>query len=178
LPDADCESHWIYGDINETELRAGSSTLRDLLDIVQADMGSDAVVELDQELVLSLNCLNCNTHEQVLKPLSAVSFEAGHCPNCGEMRDVNMNHTISGEEDFADRTLLSVGVPMLHIVRATNGGEYRFYELTGDLDEALHFSHFSEAVHTPAPTPRVQLGDEVEAAPEAGDASRRVHLID
>lgn len=178
LPDADCESHWIYGDINETELRAGSSTLRDLLDIVRGDMGNEAMIELDQELVLTLNCLNCNTSEQVLKPLSAVSFEAGHCPNCGEMRDVNMTHIISGEEDFLDRTLQSVGVPLLHIVRATNGGEYRFYELTGDLDAALHFRHFSEAVHTPTPAPRVQLGEEVEAAPENNDAGRRVHLID
>lgn len=178
LPDADCESHWIYGDINETELRAGSSTLRDLLDVVRGDMGNEAMIELDQELVLTLNCLNCNTSEQVLKPLSAVSFEAGHCPNCGEMRDVNMTHIISGEEDFLDRTLQSVGVPLLHIVRATNGGEYRFYELTGDLDDALHFSHFSEAVHTPTPAPRVQLGEEVEAAPESNDAGRRVHLID
>jgi hypothetical protein len=30
----------------------------------------------------------------------------------------------------------------LHILRAQNGSEYRFYELTGDLPDALHFRHF------------------------------------
>jgi hypothetical protein len=96
------------------------------------------------------------------------------------MRDVNMTHAIGGDEDFLDRTLASIGVPSLHILRATNGSEYRFYELTGDLGEALHFSHFSEAVPAPVPTPRVQLGEQVEVAADEqnGDASKRVHLID
>jgi len=180
LPDADCESHWIYGEINELPLRAESSTLRELLDLVQADLGASAVLELDQELVLSLNCMNCNTSEQVLKPLSAVTFEAGHCPNCGQMREVNLTHTIHGDEDFADRTLLSVGVPRLHILRATNGTEFRFYELTGDMHEALHFSHFSEAVPAPAAVPRVQLGDVVENEPDlqTNHAGKKIHLID
>jgi hypothetical protein len=35
-----------------------------------------------------------------------------------------------------------LGVPQLHILRAYNAQEYRFYELSGDLDDALHFSHF------------------------------------
>ena len=49
---------------------------------------------------------------------------------------------ITGEENFLHRTLASVGVPPLHIIRAHNGEEYRFYELTGDLPDALHFRHF------------------------------------
>ena len=32
----------------------------------------------------------------------------------------------------------------MHIVRAHNGVQYRFYELTGDLPEALHFHHFEQ----------------------------------
>jgi hypothetical protein len=52
---------------------------------------------------------------------------------------------ITGEENFLHRTLSSVGVPALHILRAQNGLEYRFYELTGDLPEALHFRHFDRS---------------------------------
>ncbi len=51
---------------------------------------------------------------------------------------------ISGEENYLHRTLASVGVPPLHILRAHNGIDYRFYELTGDLPEALHFRHFEQ----------------------------------
>ncbi len=179
LADTDCESHWIYGDITELPLRAGSNTLSDLLAVAQSDLGTDAIIELDEELVLSLNCLNCNTVEHVLKPMSDVTFEAGHCPTCGQMREVNLTHTIRGDEEFLDRTLASVGVPALHILRATNGSEFRFYELTGDLEQALHFSDFSEAVPTVPPAPRVQLGASVEE-PEMAEEheDKRIHFVD
>lgn len=173
LADEHCESHWIYGEVQETPQRAASTTLREMLDVVQADLGRDAIIELDEELVLSLNCMNCNTVEQVLKPMSDVSFEAGHCPVCGQMREVNLTHTIRGDEEFVDRTLSSVGVPMLHILRATNGREFRFYELSGDLDEALHFSHFAEA----RPAARVQFA-EVDGDSGEPQPAKRIHLID
>lgn len=179
LSDADCESHWIYGEITELPLRAASNTLHDLLTVAQSDLGSDAIFELDEELVLSLNCMNCNTVEHVLKPMSDVTFESGHCPTCGQMREVNMTHTIRGEEDFLHRTLASVGVPPLHILRATNGREFRFYELTGDLEEALHFRDFTEAVPTLTSVHRVQLGETVEEVKvNEEQLSKKIHLID
>jgi adenylyltransferase/sulfurtransferase len=179
LPDAECESHWIYGEVTELPLHAESNTLRDLLAMAQTDLGSDAIIELDEELVLSLNCMNCNTVEHVLKPMSDVTFEAGHCPTCGQMREVNLTHTIRGDEDFADRTLASVGVPPLHILRATNGSEFRFYELSGDLEKALHFSDFMEAVHAIPAAPRVQLGATVEEPISNEEVEdKRIHLID
>ena len=144
-PRDDCESHWTYGEITELPARAERTTLADLLRIARADLGPDAMLELDQELITSLECPNCHTVENILRPLSEVTFEAGHCPTCGVLRESTLTHVISGEEDFLHRTLSSVGIPSLHIVRAHNGIEYRFYELTGDLPEALHFRHFEQA---------------------------------
>ncbi len=141
----DCESHWTYGEITELPARAERTTLADLLRIARADLGPDAMIELDQELITALECPNCHTTEKILKPLSAVSFEAAHCPVCGILREATMTHVVTGEEKFLHRALSSVGVPPLHILRAQNGVEYRFYELTGDLGEALHFSHFAQA---------------------------------
>lgn len=146
VPREDCESHWVYGDITELPARAERTTLHDLLRIARVDLGQQAVIELDQELVTSLECPKCHTMEQVLKPLSEITFEAGHCPTCGTLRDAQFTHTITGEENFLHRTLASIGVPPLHVLRAQNGTEYRFYELTGDLSEALHFSHFEQNV--------------------------------
>jgi len=72
-----------------------------------------------------------------------------------------MTHTIHGDENFLSRTLASIGIPPLHILRAYNTEEYRFYELTGDLNDALHFNHFerpsSEA--TIKLTGRIKLKD-------------------
>jgi molybdopterin/thiamine biosynthesis adenylyltransferase/DNA-binding transcriptional regulator YhcF (GntR family) len=177
VPREDCESHWTYGEIIELPARAEHTTLEDLLRIARADLGVEAVIELDQELITSLSCPVCHTIEQVLKPLSTVSFEAGHCPTCGTLRETEMTHVITGEENFLHRTLANVGVPPLHILRAHNGQEYRFYELTGDLPEALHFHDF-EQIKLPKPARgRVRLKEEFHLKPDTNNPARgRVRL--
>ena len=163
-PRDDCESHWTYGEITELPARAERTTLADLLRIARADLGPDAMIELDQELITQLECPNDHTVEQILRPLSEVTFEAGHCPTCGVLRESTLTHLISGEETFLHRSLASVGVPPLHIVKAHNGLQYRFYELTGDLPDTLHFHDFEQA--------RISL------APAASASRKRVHLKD
>ena len=141
-PVEDCESHWTYGAITELPLRADTTTLEDMLRIAHRELGQEAVLELDQELVLALFCPNCGTREEVLQPISDVGFNRAHCPTCGILRETELSHAITGNEHFLTRTLASVGVPALHIIRAYNAQEYRFYELSGDLPDTLHFSHF------------------------------------
>ncbi|MBA4421394.1 MAG: hypothetical protein C0391_09625, partial [Anaerolinea sp.] len=89
----DCESHWIYGDIVELPARANRTTLGELLQIARLDLGSQAVLDLDQEIILSLECSTCKTTEEVLKPISQVSFQGAHCPVCGNLREIQMTHT-------------------------------------------------------------------------------------
>jgi hypothetical protein len=116
----------------------------------------------------------------VLRPLSEVSFEAGHCPSCGLLRETQMTHVLTGDEPYLHRTLASIGVPPLHVLRAHNGNEYRFYELTGDLPEALHFRHFEPGDGAAPPSPdgsRIRLGGEVGLTELAsGPAHGRVVL--
>ena len=166
VPREECESHWAYGEINELPARAERTTLQDLLRIARSDLGEQAIIELDQELVTSLECQSCHSLEQVLRPMSEITFEAGHCPTCGILRDAQFTHVITGDENFLHRTLSSVGVPPLHILRAQNGLEYRFYELTGDLPEALHFRHFERNGSEP-----LQIGERIRLKGE-------VHLSD
>jgi molybdopterin/thiamine biosynthesis adenylyltransferase/DNA-binding transcriptional regulator YhcF (GntR family) len=175
----DCQSHWIYGDITELpDCTAEGTTVQELLDIVRRDLGEDSILELDQEIVLGLECAACNTYSDVFRPLSRVDFNEGLCPACGELRQVHMTHIISGDEPFLDRSLRAIGVPPLHIIRARNTSEYRFYELTGDEAATLHFNHFAN--HYPAlagnggervsikvsSKPRVKLGKVIEEEPE------------
>jgi molybdopterin/thiamine biosynthesis adenylyltransferase len=175
----DCESHWTYGEVTQLPARAERTTLEELLRIARADLGPEAVLELDQELIVSLTCPNDHVVEPVLRPLNQVTFEAGHCPTCGVLREAELTHVITGQEAFLHRTLASVGVPPLHVLRAHNGLDYRFYELTGDLPEALHFRHFEQAVK-PRPAdapPRIQLTGEVDIKDAPANPARgRVRL--
>jgi molybdopterin/thiamine biosynthesis adenylyltransferase/DNA-binding transcriptional regulator YhcF (GntR family) len=168
----DCESHWVYGDIAELpDRRATNTTLAQMLEIARTQLGHEAVLELDQEIVLALECHACHTLTEVLKPVSRVSLEEGHCPGCGELREVHMSHVITGDEPFLERTLLSIGVPPLHILRARNSVEYGFFELTGDLEETLHFAHFTTPPSEdrlrvrPRSRPRIRLGPYVRPEP-------------
>jgi adenylyltransferase/sulfurtransferase len=161
-PREDCESHWNYGDITELPARAERTTLDDILRIACADLGLNAVIELDQELVTKLECPNCHTVEEVLRPLSEVTLEDGNCPTCGILREASLTHTITGEETFLHRTLSSVGVPPLQIIRAHNGVEYRFYELSADLDDALHFRHFESSIKINAKPSRIRIKGKVQ----------------
>ncbi len=168
----DCESHWIYGDITELpDQRASDTTLAQMLAIARAELGDEAILELDQELVVALECHACRTVTEVLRPVSRVSLEEGRCPGCGELRETHMTHILTGNEPYLERSLLSVGVPPLHIVRARNSVEYRFFELTGDLETTLHFAHFVEPaaegrlVIRPRSRPRIKLGPFVPARP-------------
>jgi adenylyltransferase/sulfurtransferase len=147
VPQADCESHWSYGEVVELPARAEHTTLADMLRIARADLGPQAVIELDQELILSL------------------------------LRETRMTHLITGDETFLHRTLASVGVPKLHILRANNEHEFRFYELTGDLPEALHFRHFEGTAPDSAAAGRIRLGEAFAPdAPRGNPAHGRIML--
>jgi hypothetical protein len=178
--DEDCESHWHYGQITELpQATAESTTVQEMLDIARRDLGNDAVLELNNEIVLSLYCPVDDTTTEVFRPLTRVSFEEGLCPICGNLRQVNMTHIITGEEPFVDRSLSEIGVPSLHILRARNTLEYRFYELTGDLRNALRFDDFAvpgrgERISDAVPKsvrgstkPRIKLGSKSEQTTEA-----------
>jgi len=181
VPREECESHWTYGEITELPTRAERATLDDMLRIARADLGPDAIIELDQELVTSLECPNCHSREEVLRPVSEITFEAGHCPTCGELREAQFTHMITGEEGFLHHTLAHVGVPKLHILRAHNGYEYRFYELTGDLPEALHFRHFEKTIpfDEPKTGSRIRLKDEVRLTDSpTNPAKDRIRILD
>jgi hypothetical protein len=181
VPRDECESHWTYGEITELPARAERATLDDLLRIARADLGPEAIIELDQELVTSLECSSCHSMEEVLRPVSEITFEAGHCPTCGELREAQFTHMITGEENFLHHTLAHVGIPQLHILRAHNGFEYRFYELTGDLPDALHFRHFERTVREKEQQigGRIRLKEEVRLVdPPTNPARDRIRILD
>ena len=178
----DCESHWNYGDITELpQHTAAGTTLAEMLRLARAELGVEALLELDQELVLALECPACGTTTPVLRPVSQVTLEEGHCPGCGELRQVHLTHVITGDEPFLGRTLLSIGVPPLHIIRARNSQEYRFFELTGDLPTTLHFAHFRPEERRERgrvrlkPRPQIKLGAPAPEPPLKVRPPVRVH---
>ena len=82
----------------------------------------------------------CGNVEPIFKRRARLYEDEAICPNCGAKREMNMTHRITGDEDFLERTFAEMDVPPLGIIRARNGGERVYFELTGDKETFLQFA--------------------------------------
>jgi len=136
-----CMSHSRLEPIVELpDATAAATTLADLLATARGQLGPEAVLEFDSELVISMVCGSCGNEEPIFKRMARLYEDAATCPTCGAKREMQMTHRISGEEDFLNRTFAEVDVPPLGIIRARNGSERVYYELTGDKATFLQFA--------------------------------------
>ncbi|MBW7959272.1 MAG: ThiF family adenylyltransferase [Candidatus Promineofilum sp.] len=136
-----CMSHSTLDPIVELpEASADKTTLAELLAVARERLGPEAVLEFDSELVVSMVCGSCGNVEPMFQRMARLYEEAAVCPHCGTKREMQMTHRIDGTEDFLDRTLAQVDVPPLGIIRARNGSERLYFELTGDEATFLQFA--------------------------------------
>lgn len=120
------------------EATAVKTTLADLLAIAREKLGDEAVLEFSHELVISMTDAITGDVEMVFKRMARLTEDVLIGPS-GVQREMQLTHRITGDEDFLDKTLAEVDVPPLGIIRATNGKERVYYELTGDKAAVLHF---------------------------------------
>lgn len=133
----DCSSHDTYINIIELPGKSDSTTIFDLLKKTRQDLGSDAVLDLQHELVYELKCECCQkSHKQVVL-LDRLTREQVVCPECGKMREMLMTHTVKGDEDFLNCTVSELGFPMLDIFTGRVGLNRRHYEISGDVNNLL-----------------------------------------
>jgi adenylyltransferase/sulfurtransferase len=136
----DCMSHYRLDPIQELPgSSAGNTTLSGLLGIARDKLGAKTVLEFDSELVVSMTCDRCGEEKPVFKRMARLYEQESVCPNCGSKREMKLTHRISGEEPFLERTMADVDVPPLGIIRARNGQQRIYYELTGDRESFLKF---------------------------------------
>lgn len=136
-----CMSHSTLDPIVELpEATAAGTTLAELLATARDRLGPEAVLEFDSELVVSMVCGACGDVEPIFQRMARLYEESAVCPHCGAKREMNMTHRIDGTEDFIGRTPAEIDVPPLGIIRARNGSERVYYELTGDEATFLQFA--------------------------------------
>jgi len=136
-----CMSHSRLEPIEELpEATAAGTTLAEVLAAARERLGDAAVLEFDSELVVSMTCGACGNVEPIFKRMARLYEDEAICPNCGAKREMNMTHRITGDEDFLERTFAEMDVPPLGIIRARNGGERVYFELTGDKETFLQFA--------------------------------------
>jgi adenylyltransferase/sulfurtransferase len=129
----DCPTHEAYSPWEVLPNSVGDTRVGDFLERVRSDLGPDAVIELNQDVLASLRCEKCGEDEPVYASLGKVTEKQGRCPKCGAHRVPQTFHTIgSGRMDVLDRTLAEIGVPAWDVLGGRAGLEQRFYEFQGD----------------------------------------------
>lgn len=136
--DDDCPAHEPFEPLNVLDWRAAETRVGDLLERVRSDLGADAIVETNQDLLAALACARCGEEEPVYASLGKVTEARGRCPRCGDPRTPRVFHTLDGADaSLNDRTLGAIGVPPWDVLGGRAGLTMRYYELAGDRGEVL-----------------------------------------
>ena len=111
-----------------------TTTLADLLTIARGMIGPEAALEFSGEIVISMTDPESGDEQFYFKRMARLTEREYLSPTSGLRRDMHLTHRVTGEEDFLNRTLAEFDQPPLAIIRARNGKERIYLELTGDKD--------------------------------------------
>ena len=126
----DCMSHDIYENIQEMQWSVYEQSLSDLLKTVRADLGQNAVIELDRDIATEAVC-SCGKQKDLYLPVHKLKGHMLTC-DCGKQMSFQSIHTIKGDEPFLDMTAAQIGIPPLHIISGRAGTTLKYYEFSAD----------------------------------------------
>lgn len=135
-----CLSHETYPEPKPLALGHGA-TARDLFTAIErtGDVGGyemTQVLQLDRDLVTTLDCEKCGLVRPVFRPRVVVGMKQAECPKCAALCKPRMISAVEWNSEHATHTLAELGVPPYDVVRVTFGeGWDGFYLLNGDADE-------------------------------------------
>jgi adenylyltransferase/sulfurtransferase len=134
----DCLSHESYSDVIELPL-SSTHTAFDLFAAVRShtgDMG-DSQLLLDRDLVVSVECLVCQTSRPILQPASSVGMRLAICPECGEMSKPHLTGHIESGQELAREPLSRLGIPAFDVVRVATSSRVWCVQLAADRDQVV-----------------------------------------
>jgi adenylyltransferase/sulfurtransferase len=132
----DCPSHDAMSPIEKLPWSVTETTVGQFLERVRRDLGPAALIEVNQDLLASLECPKCQATTPRYGSLGKVTEAEGQCPQCGAPRTPHMYHTIA-DDGALEKPLHELGIPRWDILAGRNGDVQRFYEFAGDRDRAL-----------------------------------------
>jgi molybdopterin/thiamine biosynthesis adenylyltransferase len=134
----DCMSHFTYESVTELARKSSEWTLEGLRRRGVEDLDApDVVVEFTRDIVRELECPACGAKEEVFAPLGSIKYEQGRCPRDGEMRAVKTIHSYDGSEDFGERSLDKLGLPLFDVFTVRTAENEKAYLMAGDRSAVL-----------------------------------------
>lgn len=128
----DCMSHDTYEEICEKPWSAAEKRLCDMLSEIRSEMGEKAVLELGRDIATRAQCSGCGATKELFTPVHKLRGSDMVCPACGASMHFDSVHTLTGEEDFLEKTAGEIGIPPLDIIGGRVGMNMNYYEFTND----------------------------------------------
>ena len=132
----DCMSHDLYDNIKEMNWSAREITIKDVLEQASKDLGDGAIIEFDRDIATTATCV-CGHKKDIFNTVNRLRGKDIVCEKCGKSMQFETVHTINGEEDFLDKKIYEIGIPLYHIIAVRKGMKYVYYELSKDKNEVL-----------------------------------------
>jgi molybdopterin/thiamine biosynthesis adenylyltransferase len=133
----ECFSHETYTHIKKLDKSVTTTTLAELIKEVKKELGDEAIIEFNTEILHFLECNNCGKSETVLDSIGKIPEKKGYCPSCGNMRNTITLHSIDGNEPFLDKTFAEIGIPPFDIIVGRVNMNQVFLEFSQDAANLL-----------------------------------------
>lgn len=116
-----------------------NTTVAELLALAQEKLGDKAVLEFSHELVISITDPSTGETEPIFKRMGRLTEDVLNSTTADTQKEMKLSHRITGTEDFLDRTLAEIDIVPLDIIRARNGKQDIYFEITGDKADFFTF---------------------------------------
>jgi adenylyltransferase/sulfurtransferase len=129
----DCLSHDTYDLDNATRVDA-DATFGEILAEATREL-IDPVLELEREIVLTLDCGKCGRSDQVREPIERLTVGSAICQSCGADRQPKLVHAVTSDDsELLALTPRELGIPPFDVVSARSGVSRRHFLLGGESD--------------------------------------------
>jgi molybdopterin/thiamine biosynthesis adenylyltransferase len=125
-----CLSHDTY-ELDAIEVLGHDAPFYELLARAQEQLGPDAVLELEHEIVVAGSCQQCGYEQDIGRPVDALRAGTGLCPECANPWRLEFTHTIDEGSSLLAARSSDLGLPFADYVVARSGLDRRFFSLTG-----------------------------------------------
>lgn len=129
----DCLSHDTY-ELESAKAVSTETTFGEMLKGGRSQLGKDAVLELEQEVVLGGTCISCGSSKEIGLPVDALDVSAGRCQSCEKPMQLEFTHLIDDDSSLLGLTPADIGLPPFDVVVSRSETERAFF-LVGSFED-------------------------------------------
>lgn len=128
--DPNCPHHAAYENVIALPAGPGEITALELLRRAEEELGTNVVLELGRDFLISLHCRHCNEQEAVNAVVARVEEGRLACPKCGSSRKAEIISSLDRGSAYVNRRLSELGIPLGDVVTIRNEVKMGWYELS------------------------------------------------